>query len=277
MLWLYSIPTVWAFIVFITVIPIISMLGLYLFKISGISSLKCKNNNGLVGIFVGIVSVFLGVMLSFLVVTVWTNYSSAQLNDQREAGAIYILYRMIATMPGTELIQRLIIEYLEYIINVEFPALNEGEVTDEGLNLIKALQQAIYDYSPEDPRQTVLYSKCVKLLNTILTLRVDRLHDATTGVYDVVWWVSILDAVLLVAMTWFLNCDGVFHYLLVAIAAIYVAASMFIIVILAYPYLGYQGLNAAPYEFALDNIINPTGPDRLDFDGTAKLISDLEI
>ena len=78
-------------------------------------------------------------------------------------------------------------------------------------------------------------------------------------------------------MTWFLNCDGVFHYLLVAIAAIYVAASMFIIVILAYPYLGYQGLNAAPYEFALNNIIDPPGPDLLDIGGTAKIIADLDI
>ena len=277
MLWLYSIPTVWAFVVFVTVIPIIAMFGLYLFKWSNLSSLKCKNNNGLVGIFVGIVSVFLGVMLSFLVVTVWTNYSSAQLNDQREAGAIYILYQMIATMPGTEIIQALIIEYLEFIINVEFPALNEGEVTDEGLNLIKALQRALYDYTPVDQRQTVLYSKCVKLLNTLLTLRVDRLHDATTGVYDVVWWVSILDAVLLVAMTWFLNCDGVFHYLLVAIAAVYVAASMFIIVILAYPYLGYQGLNASPYQFALDNILNPTKPNMLNLEEAEKIINDIDI
>lgn len=111
----------------------------------------------------------------------------------------------MGTLPNTEDTQDLIIEYVEHIINNEFPTQNEGDTIIKGAELIKGIQRAVYDYNPIGSQQTVLYNKSMELVNLTINLRVTRLYNAETSVNGVLWWVTILDSILIIIMTWFLS------------------------------------------------------------------------
>jgi hypothetical protein len=252
-------PTGWAFILFVVLVTVLSLLGLYLIKLLGIPNISCDDNNTVVNIFLGVVAVFLSVLLSFLIVTVWDRYSQAELNANSEAQALFLLYETITilNLPGTDVIQQQIITYLEYIINVEYPDLKNGVVPTEGTTLFIRLQQSIYNLDPQTNQHAVLYNEAIDWLNQAIQLRIDRINSATRGVYDVIWWVNVIDAVLIIILVWFVTCAGIYHYILTAFAAIYVGSALFLAIILTYPFMGYAALPSTPFEIALFYIENP--------------------
>lgn len=243
------------FLLFIIVIPGLALICFYLFQKLNIKVKTCtENNNGMISIYISISTLFLAVMVSFLVITVWNNYAAASLNSQKEAQTIFVLYQNIYSLPNTSEIQLLISEYLEYVIKVEYPQLKNGDVQLFGAQILGKLQTAIYDYSPADGRESTIYNNCVGLLNAIVDLRVSRIHN--NGLSYVIWLVAIFDSVLIVIMTWFLHCKEVIHYLLVGFISVFIAASLFLIFVLSYPFRGQIGLTAQPFQEALVAVKN---------------------
>ena len=254
--WFYDMPTIWSFFLFVIIVTTVALVGLYIFKSLNISVINCEDNNSIIGIFIGIISIFLGVMLTLIIVGVWNDYDRARSDANREATNIFILYQTISKLPDTEDIQDIIIEYLEYIINVEYPALRHKEVPHEGTIFIEELQDTIYGYIPEGEQQIVLYAESIQTLNRIIHYRIDRLDSATVGINDLIWWVTMVDSILLLIMSWFLTCSTISHYILTTIVAIYVASAIYITLIMSFPFRGYAGLRSQPFQIALDDILS---------------------
>lgn len=247
-MYFYDIPTLIVFLMFIVFIPIVSISGLHVFKNINMSIIRCpENNNAMIGVYVGISSIFLGVMISFLVVTVWNNYTTTQLNGQQEAQYLIILYQILNSLPNTEKLKIILVEYIEYVINIEYPELRKGNTILYGAQILSNLQTNLYNYTPNDSRESSLYSTAIDAVEKIINFRVNRIHNGTAGLNEVVWWVCILDSVVIIIVTWFLICDSIFHYFLVFIISIFISAGIFIISILSYPFRGYDGLTAQPF------------------------------
>jgi hypothetical protein len=92
-----------------------------------------------ISIFTGTISVFLGIILSFIIVSVWNNYTRAQLNAEKEAETLYLLFVTVENLPNTEGTQKRIIDYIEFIISVDYPALKQGQRPSGGSLLFKNL------------------------------------------------------------------------------------------------------------------------------------------
>lgn len=252
--WFYDMPTIWAFIFFVVLITLLSLLGLYVFKQFNIRSIICEEHNTIIGIFITIISVFLGVMLTFVIIDVWNDYDRARLDATKEALSIFILYQTVRALPDTGDIQDVIIEYLEFIINVEYPALRNMVIPPEGNQFIVILQDLIYNLEPQDDREIVVYNEAIDTLNLVASYRVDRLDSGRVGINSLVWWITIIDAVLLVIMSWFLICSTVAHYILSGIVSIYIASAVFLTLILSYPFRGYGAITPFPFVTALEDL-----------------------
>ena len=252
---IYDIPTVWLFFIFTFIIVLISVLGLFLLKKVNTKSVKCEDHNTIIAILIGVMSVFLGVMVSFLILTSWGIYSKASLDVQKEAQSIGILFEVISTLPNTEKTQALIIAYLNYIINVEFPAIKEGQLPPEGEAFTEEIQRLLYDYIPEGAQETVLYQRSIQLIDVIIDLRINRISIATSGLNQLIWWVSIIDSVLIIVMSYFLNCNRLFHYLVIIVIAIYVAVGLFTTLVLSNPFRGSNGISSQAYQNTLNYIL----------------------
>jgi len=250
----YQWPTIWVFILFTLLITLASIIGLYLFNSFGLPNAVCEDNNAVIGIFIAAISVFLGIILSFIIVTVWNNYTDAMLNADKEAETLYLLYVTVKNMPQTERTKQLIIDYIDFIIRIEYPELKQGKRPTDGDKLLTELEIAIYGYLPQSPREVTLYNESINLLNRAIELRTDRLNSAFVGIYPVIWWVAIIDSILIIIMAWFIKCSSVAQYILTGVVGIYVATALFLVIILSYPFEGYLGLGPDPFNAALAQI-----------------------
>lgn len=256
-----DLPVWFVFLTIIIIVPILAVIGLVLFKTIDISKLKCtllNSHNAIVAIFIGISASFLGILISFLVVTTWNIAKQAQLDSQQEAQNLLVLYQTVYSLPNTEEIKLLIVTYIEYIINVEYPQLKNGSITLFGSQLLGKLQASIYNYkAPSDGG--ALYSNAIQELNNIVQLRVDRIHNATAGVPPILWAACILDSIIVIFITYFLTCDSKGHYILVYIVSTLISALLAVIYIFNYPFKGSSGLKPTPFEEALVAIKNYDG------------------
>lgn len=250
----YDLPVIVIFLVFIIVIPFFAVLGLFFFKSLKLNIVKCSKNighNAFVAIYISMGFAFLGILISFLIITVWNIAKQAQLNSQQEAEAIFVLYQNMYALPNTEKIQAQIVEYLEYIINVEYPQLKNGIVPVFSSEILGNLQKSVYDYK-DSSANTFLYSNSIQKLNDIVSLRVNRIHDATIGLKPALWLVCIMNMIILILITYFLECDGKFaHYFYVYVISTLIASLLFLIYILNLPFRGSAGLTPKPFQEAL--------------------------
>lgn len=253
----YNLPVFVIFLTFIIVIPLISVIGLIIFKSINLNIVKCREgqgHNAFISIYIAIIAGFMGVLISFLIVTVWNIAKQAALNSQQEAQSIFVLYQNMYSLPNTEEIQKQIVKYLESIILVEYPELKNGQVPSLNSTILGDLQKQIYNYNFSNANNT-LYSNSVQKLNDIVALRVNRLHDATVGLKPALWLVCILDACIIILMTYFLNCDGKYaHMFYVYIISTFIASLLFLIYIMNLPFRGSSGLKPYPFIEALNEI-----------------------
>lgn len=250
-----SLPEWLNYLIVVIIAASIASFGLYLFLLfrKG-KEIFCKEHNAIGAILIGLISVFLGVFLSFLVITSWDFYSRTELDAQKEAQTLYILYTVIQQLPNTQNIQRTIIEYLEFIINVEFPEMRTGNVSQTGQRFIQTLQDQIYGYVPTTAQQQVLYQKAINLLDVAIDLRINRIYAAETGINSIIWFISIINAIILIVMTWFVNCENVFHYIFTSMITVLTVSSLFTASVLSFPYRGSTSIKPNAYITALNDI-----------------------
>lgn len=253
--WIYQWPTPLAFFVFTLIITACCVIGLYLFRQTSLSEYKCGQHNAIIGIFAATVSVFLGVVLSFVILAVWNNYTAAELAAQKESQAIYFLYGTVKLLPNSEATQQLIISYMEEIINEEYPALKDGTFPENEINFPDLLRVAIYGFVPKTDQEVILYAETIDWLNEALALRIDRYNAAFRGVYPVIWWVAIIDSILITVISWYIDCKIITHYILMAAIGIYISASLFLVLVLSRPFEGYLGLDSLPFQIGLAQIM----------------------
>jgi len=234
-----------------------SILGMMIYTALGISQYECAGDIGILSIFVSIIAVFLGVIISLIIAQANSNYATAVADATLEANAIYSLWNIIRQLPNSEALQDEVIAYLSYIINVEYPSLKKGDLPPEGDKLASNLATNIMAFGNTltTPQDIVLWEAAMAQMSSAQTLRLARLTYASYGVNNIMWWVTVLDSIILIILTWFIKCDTVFRYVYVAIAAIYVAASLFALTIISYPFRGYNALHPIPFEQAYNDIM----------------------
>lgn len=257
MLFVYDLPVAIAFVLFIVFIVLLCLGGLFLFYLLGVNEYINDSCPFTLRAFISIISLFVGMLLSFLIVTVWNGYTTLQSNNTLEAVTIYKLYKILVQLPDTEYIRELIREYLYFIVNTEFPKLQDGSftneqvVTNDGAILMQTIQDEIYKYVPQNNHDEILYNEALVALNGVLDGRVNRLRDTQFKLYDVLWWVAFLDAALLILLCYGMQCQRRLHYILVAIAGIYVSTALFILLIMAFPFRSVDGLSSESFRFSL--------------------------
>ena len=253
---LFDVPTYIALIVYILIVIIFSLLGAVLYSYSGLEHYHCSNGISILSVFISIISIFLGVMISLILAQANSNYTSAVADSSLEASAIYSLWNIVRQLPDSEELQAEVIAYLEYIIYVEYPALKKGDLPPKGDRIVADLATSImvFGNTLTTPHDLQLWNMATQTMTRIQDLRLSRLTYASYGVNNLLWWVTIMDSLILIILSWFIHCDGLFRYIYISIAAIYVASSLFAVTIISYPFRGYNALTPIQFEQALADI-----------------------
>lgn len=248
--WIFNIPLVWSSILFILSIVFISLISLTIFKHFNIDKFLCQDNNTIVEVFTSIIAVFLGIFLTFTVIDSWKNFNQTQLNSIKEAKSIFMLSQTLNSLPNTKKIIDLIIQYIKNIINIEYPMLKEGKVVSWKDPILSQIESKIYSLNSN----TSVYNESIKLLNNVIFYRIDRINSGTNGVNKLVWWITVINSVLIITTSWFLNCNMFYYYILEIILTVYIASSLLLILIFSYPFRGDLGLQPTPFKEVLEDI-----------------------
>ena len=247
----YNIPNVILLILFITVMVSISLVGLYYFNELTYDRTYNDNNTG---VFLAAISIVIGVTLAFIVTNEWTKYSDAQENQIEEANFLNLIYQTALVLPNTECIQRSLVNYLCSIVNLEFPAMQSGQLP-ESSECFYRFQESILLYNVDlNNKQLILYTQMLDYFNQSVSLRNKRLQSAIIGLPQELWWMMIFGYIITMVMMWFISGDLRYRLLMNGFVISVYATVLFLAVVLDYPYRGQFSLTPAPYQFVLNSI-----------------------
>jgi len=252
----YSTPDSKLLTILLVITIVIVGMFLFIFKYVTRTCDFNDSSNASVGIWLGIVGVPVGVVLAFIVSTTWSAFSDAQAKENAEATNLLLLYNLLDALPGAEAIQEQIKVYTEFIIKVEFPLMEQGIQSIEGLNMITSIGDAIYELNPETSQETTLYSEAITMFESIMSLRIARLGYAVYGLAPELWWVLILGVIIVIFMSFFVYCRSfTLQVIMTCMSAAVLVSLLFLIVALNYPYRGDFGLDSLPFQIALANMV----------------------
>src|SRR5947207_13813648 len=155
-IWLCEIRPLYAGLVLVVFIEMISMVGLLLTRRVIIPRLHYHDGaNDAVSGTVQAIGVFYGITVGLIAVGVWNTNSSASDLVSREASAVGGMYRDVAGLPSPlreDLLQKLR-EYTEFVIYQDWPAQQNGKMLDGGTQILNDFQLKLFGFQPGNPSE----------------------------------------------------------------------------------------------------------------------------
>jgi hypothetical protein len=207
------------------------------------------------GVYLSLVALPVGVVLSFIVASAWSTFSDAQHKENQEATQILLLHDTLRWLPGGEEVARVVREYAELVIEVDFPLMRDGKQSQEGTALLLDIGDMIAELEPTNAKQVTIFSDILDTYEEVVALRVARMTYTTDGVPPELWWVLVLGVIIVIAVSFFIHCPSLLlQCVLTALVVTALVSMLFLIVILNLPYRGDFALDSVPFEIALNEM-----------------------
>jgi len=181
------------------------------------------------------------IMLAFVLVASWERFEHARARTEAEVNALGDLYRQAAGMPdGTRReLSRHIISYLHAVIDADWPAMRDDQLSAKGNELNLAIWHTVLDMQPETPKDVALYQCMVSKLDDFGEARRDRLLYMQTALPPVIWNFLIVFGAVTVAFTYFFGMPRLLPQLIITVAlAGTISCTLFIIWEMQTPFSG---------------------------------------
>lgn len=249
----YNTPNYLLMILFVIVAIIISLIGLYIFTISINKDFINGFNDSSTSIYINTAAVVLAVVLAFIVSDEWQKYSESEYELEEEANVLYSLFKTTSNMTNSKNIQSNIIQYINSIVNDEFPSMKDGKLPSSR-DVLSELEVNLLKYQPVSDKDYVLFDKSIDLLNEAVNLRNKRLQSSTVGIPKELWWVILFGCIIIVVMLWFMSGSMASHMIMTSLLVAIYASLLFLAVAFDYPFRGDFSLSSDPFESILKMI-----------------------
>ena len=250
--WLFGIVIVSAFV-------LVALTGLVIFRriTAGRVHFTQQSNNDVI-FFASAISVFYSLIVGLIAVGVWRAYTDAQSIVSEEATAIGCFYRDITGYPEPTrgALQHEVHDYVQFLIEVAWPAQQRGQATTEATRRLTKLEQDLVNFEPQTPGQQILHGQALHEYNEIAGLRRKRLHAIGSGLPSVMWNVVLIGAALVIGVTYLLQIHDRAQYLLTACLAMFIGLVVFVIASLDQPLSGPLAIDSKPYRIVRDGLID---------------------
>ena len=261
-IWLYQIHPLYAGLLLVAIIEVVSLIGLFLTRRLILPRLHYHDGtNDAVSGTVQAIGVFYGITVGLIAVGVWNTHSNASDLVSKEASAIGALYRNVNGYPDpirTELKSKLR-EYTVFVIDKAWPAqqAGQGKHMDGGTSIMDEFQGKLYAFQPVNPGQVALHSETLTAYNKLIDYRRLRIDAVDSGLSATMWWVIWVGAVISIGVAYFYNIqDAKLHVILVALMSGFLAMVLFMIIINDRPFFGHVSVSSTPYKLILDRLID---------------------
>lgn len=261
MIWMYDLPTWQLALLIVSAFVIISLVGLFFtHRRLHRTAIGDLIDNGTVGWFFSSVSLLYGLLLGLLTAATWGSFSQAGGIASQEAASITVLYRDLGGYPKSQQIElrSTLRQYTKSIVNQSWPAQRRGQIYDGETGVLLKLQDSLLTIEPQSDGQRILHTEAIRVFNSIVELRRQRMESIRGSVPDVLWSVVLLGAFLTIIFSYFFVIkDFTFHALLTGLLAAMIGLLVFLLVVLDHPYWGEVSVEPTAYQLVLDQVMKP--------------------
>ena len=257
-IWLYEVPPLVTAIVMVVFVEALSIIGLLLARRFLLPRFHYSEGiNDAVSGTVQAIGVFYGITVGLIAVGVWNTNAAASDLVSREASAVSGLYRDVGGMPSPlreELLGKLR-QYLDVVINQEWPEQKKGKDPVAGTLILNDFQSKLFASEPTTPGQVQLHSETLHAFNNLNDARRLRLNAVDNGLSGTMWGGRWVGAVISIGVAYLFNIqDAKMHALLIALMGGFLGIVLFMIVINDKPFYGAVSISPDPYQLLADRI-----------------------
>ena len=187
---------------------------------------------------------------------VYSTFDDASKAAADEASNLVLMYKEAGAFPQPERDQarQAIVSYTRSVVEDDWPALADGQgspKTDQALD-------RMYDvWAPMEPgpQWSDQYSASVDELNTVLTLRNERIDDSGAALAPIYWVMLFVGAFLTVLHLVLLRAENrTMHLLAVGVTAAMLGMVLFLLIELNEPFRGQISLSPTRFDAALTSM-----------------------
>lgn len=198
-------------------------------------------DNPVIGNISALISIIYGVFVGLTALYLINNISATADAVQREADAVANIYRDAKwlTEPAHSDIHREILNYLDMIIDVEWPLMKSGEVPDHiGDDFINRMNNILMNYKPMNDRDTMIVDHLMNEIKTLYNAREQRLETSNAGLHSEMWLVILIGTVLTIMINYLFGMNVYLQIVTVSAVALMASSMIFLLVTLDRPYQG---------------------------------------
>jgi len=257
-IWFYEIRPLFSAIIMVVFVETLSLIGLFLARRFLLPRFRYGDGiNDAVSGTVQAIGVFYGITVGLIAVGVWNTNSNAGDLVSQEASAVGGLYRVSVGLPSPlhEDLTAKLREYLDVVINNEWPAQEHGKIPDEGTRLLNDFQLKLFAYEPASPGQVELHGEALRAFNRLAECRRLRLNAVTSGLSQTMWGVIWVGAIISIGVAYLFKIDDAkMHAVLIGLMGGFLAIVLFMISINDKPFYGAVSVPPEPYQLLSDRI-----------------------
>ena len=220
-----------------------------------------RPHNDVTGAIFNAVAGFYAILVAFVIVSLWTNNSSAGQVTQSEANdlaGVYWLSRQMPLAQGVPL-EHLTLNYAHTVINQEWPLLAEHESSPAATNLVYQMRDEAFDMNPTTLRDQVIFQQVTASVTALAADRRARLSITTdSGIPPFLWSGLIGGGVIIVGFAFLFGVSSTRIHVIMAVSlAAVVTTSLILIKDLNYPFSGPGQVGPQAFDVFLSRLPPP--------------------
>lgn len=217
-----------------------------------------RSHNEVIGYIFAAVGGFYALLLGFVVFLVWSSFSDAQTNANREGSMAKVLYRDIKYFPDTvhkTALMKSFLDYVTYVVDTEYKKMEAAEpFTKKDREKFNTIYKNIELMNASDSRTQLMFQN----LNELSIYRSLRQLDASAS-SDIpveIWIPLILGGLIVLTFAALLDIEnGKLHALINSLLGAFVGLVIYIIITLDHPFTG--KLKVEPEEYiSIGNMVS---------------------
>lgn len=248
--YLYQMSDVYLFSLLAATFILISMIFLYLIKWYFPLHLRYQDN-AVIGCTSALITLIYGVIAGFATAHLINSNNFAVDALQREANSIVNLYRDSRWLadPAKTIIQKDIKSYLNDIIEVEWPLMNQGKsVSHDGGKTINRISSELSQYKIQNGSEAAILSDMIVVIRNLYDAREQRKLMSDQSLSGTIWVVIMLGSILTLCISYLYGVNFYLHIFTVICSALIISSVLFLLISLDKPFLGSYTIGPEVYQ-----------------------------
>jgi uncharacterized protein DUF4239 len=216
-----------------------------------------RDHNDIIGWQVGVLGTTYAVILGFMLYAVWTSYQEADINAETEANCLVSVFRLADGLPAAQRdkVHELAREYVNIVIEQEWPAMEKAELGLAGHQTIEKLWTAVLETKPATYAEQTSMNLALTEIDSMTEHRRVRQLQSQSKLPGILWIVLIVGGIITMLSSCMFGIDNLrLHCLQVVSLTLLLSLILVAIADIDRPFQGTVHVHPRGFERARDTL-----------------------